>query len=164
MRILSILCGLNFAVLAGFFFAFSVAVMPGLQAAPGAAGMVAMQSLNRFEAHPIFAACFWGAIVLAVISAVLALISRCEGWRPLLAGCMLFLLGGMLITLIGNTPLSNELAALSPLSAHGMGAWPDYLRNWSLLNQMRTVLCLVAAGCALTPLMRMPMSYWRVAG
>lgn len=45
-----------------------------------------------------------------------------------------------------------------------MGAWPDYLRNWSLLNQMRTVLCLVAAGCALTPLMRMPMSYWRVAG
>lgn len=164
MRILSILCGLWFAVMAGFFLAFSVAVIPGLQAVPSSAGMTAMQSLNQSGADSIFGIGFWGAIALAVTSAALALKSRCEGWQPLFTGCMLYLIGGVLITLIGNIPLSNELAVLSPQSAHGMGAWLDYLRDWSLLNQIRTVLCLAAAGCALTPLVRMPISYWRVAG
>lgn len=164
MRVFSILCGLCFAVMAGFFLAFSVAVLPGLQAVPGSAGMTTMQSLNQFDANPVFAIGFWGTTVLALVSAALALHSRCEGWQPLFTGCMLYLLGGVLVTLIGNTPLSAELALLSPQSARSMGAWLDYLQNWSLLNQMRTVLCLAAAGCALTPLMRMPISYWRVAG
>lgn len=164
MRVLSILCGLFFAVMAGFFLAFSVAVVPSLQAIPGSTGMRTMQSLNQFDANPVFAIGFWGAMILALASAGLALHSRCEGWLQLFTGCVFYLLGGVLITLIGNAPLNDELARMSPQSARGMGVWLDYLRNWSLLNQMRTVLCLAAAGCALTPLMRMPISYWRVTG
>ena len=164
MRILSILCGLWFAVMAGFFFAFSVAVMPGLQAVPGSAGMAAMQSLNQFDANPLFGLGFWGGAILAFVSAALALTSRCEGWLALFTGCLLYLIGGVLLTLVGIAPLSDELALLSPQSSYGAGVWLNYLRDWSLLNQLRTVLCLAAAGSALTPLLRMPMSYWRVAG
>ena len=131
---------------------------------PGSTGMAIMQSLNQFGANPLFGLGFWGGAILALVSAALALTSRCEGWVAPFTGCMLYLIGGVLLSLVVITPLSDELAVLSPQSAHGAGVWLDYLRDWSLFNQMRTVLCMAAAGCALTPLVRMPMSYWRVAG
>lgn len=164
MRILSILCGLWFAVMAGFYFAFSIAVMPALQQSPDTAGMTTMQSLNHSSDHPLFVLGFWGAMALAMIGSVLALRSRCEGWVALTAGCVLYLIASVGVTLLGNLPMNNELALLGPESANGLGVWLKYLQDWTLLNQLRTVLCMAAAAFALIPLLHMPMNYWRVAG
>ncbi|WP_175496394.1 anthrone oxygenase family protein [Paracoccus halophilus] len=148
--------------MAGFFFAFSVAVMPGMQTFSDAEGMTTIRTLSRLADSPVYGLGLWGGLVLAVLAAVLALMSRCEGWQPLFTGCMLYLLGVVVISLVGNMPGNGEL--VTTLASPGRGTWLNDLGNWSLLNQLRTGISLLAAAFVLIPLLRMPMNYWRVAG
>jgi uncharacterized membrane protein len=68
-------CGL----MAGLFFAFSVAVMKALARLPSAEGIGAMQSINVAIINPLFLAVFFGtaaACVLVMIASLLRLRSR----------------------------------------------------------------------------------------
>lgn len=124
MRILSILCGLAFAVTAGLFLACAMIATSRL---PGGEWPALAE---------IFVPVSRAALVLALLVAGLAWQSRCEGWLPLVAGCVLFV--------------------LCDLALHAFAV--------STGSVVPALLCLAAAGLVLMPLLRTPNSYWRVAG
>ena len=71
------LCALWTGVMAGFFYAFSVLVMPGLErkeSSPPAA-MAAMQGINNAVQNPLFALFFMGAPLLCLMVVVRAAVA-----------------------------------------------------------------------------------------
>jgi uncharacterized membrane protein len=64
----------------------------------------------------------------------------------LLAGCALYLLGCLLVTVAFNVPLNNRLAAADPDSSAAEALWAHYLSRWTLWNHVRTAASLAAAG------------------
>jgi uncharacterized membrane protein len=137
-------CGL----IAGAFFAFSAFVMQALGRLPAAQGITAMQSINVVVLNPWFLGVFLGTGVLCLTVAASALL----GWwsRPgggfLLAGCLLYVLGTVVVTMAFNVPRNDALAAATPATDEGARLWAQYLVEWTRWNHVRTVAALLAAG------------------
>jgi hypothetical protein len=106
MRLLSLLCGLSFAVMAGYLFAVSlIASLADLPPQYLGDGIVQIP---------------WATLVLALLGAGLALHSRCEGWTSILAGCGLF----MACQLVAMRLAGPGVSALMCLAAAGFVLWP----------------------------------------
>ena len=85
-------CGL----MAGVFFAFSVAVMPGLRRLAPSDGIAAMQAINRSILNPVFMVVFVGTALVAAALAVSTAWTWDEGDAGLrLAAGLTYLLGGV---------------------------------------------------------------------
>ena len=76
MRFFFLLSAIWFALMGGFFFAFSAAVMPGLAVMPKDSGMLAMVSINDAVTNAYFAVGFWGALIFAVLGLIIAFVTR----------------------------------------------------------------------------------------
>jgi uncharacterized membrane protein len=135
-------CGL----MAGLFFAFSVAVMRGLKRIPPAHGMAAMQSINAAILNPVFLAVFLGtgALCLAVL---LSSLSRPyeAGAALFIAGAAVYLAGALLTTIVVNVPMNNALASKVPGDEVSAERWAGYLTKWTAWNHVRTLAALIAA-------------------
>lgn len=151
MHTLSMTCSLWFALMAGFFFAFSAVVMPGLDRLPPAEAASVMQTINATVANPLFAFGFWGAVALAMVALATALIGRASGWPWLMAAAGCYLAGVLAVTAAGNVPLNRELSVIAGPEAL-RAAWPDYSADWGWLNALRMIAALVAAALALRAL------------
>lgn len=134
-------CGL----MAGLFFAFSVAVMPALGRLPSPQGMVAMRSINETILNPAFFVLFFGTTGAALVLAVAAPFGERPGMAWLVVGGLLYLLGGFLTTLVVNVPMNNALAAADPAGSEGANLWTRYLARWTAWNHVRTLTSLAAA-------------------
>jgi uncharacterized membrane protein len=137
---------LGAGLMAGLFFAFSVFIMKALRRIPAAHGISAMQSINVSVMTPLFALAFFGTAVVSSVLVVMALTS----WERtasvyLVAGGLLYLAGGIIVTLVCNVPRNNALAKADPASAEGARLWQRYLIDWTRWNHVRTVLCVAAA-------------------
>ena len=142
--VLIFLSALGSGLIAGVFFIFSVAVMRSLERVPG--GMAAMQSINIVIINPMFLGVFMGTALLCVVLTILSVIrwqSPESAW--LLAGCLLYLVGSIGVTMIFNVPMNNALVSADPASSEGQKIWSDYLTNWTFWNRVRTVASLAAA-------------------
>jgi uncharacterized membrane protein len=143
---LSIAALLGSAVVAGVFFAFSSFVMRALARLPAAAGIAAMQSINRVVINPLFLGVFVGT---TVISLGMALVAVLDWGRPAalfnLGGAGLYVVGTFLVTGVRNVPLNDELAALSPDDVGAGDLWDRYVREWTAWNHIRTLAALLAA-------------------
>src|SRR5918998_6764823 len=64
------------ALSAGFFYAYSISVMPGLAAADPSSAIRAMQGINAVIRTPIFAFAFFGSLVLPLAVSLAAWIGR----------------------------------------------------------------------------------------
>ena len=151
MRMLSMICALWFALMAGFFFAFVAVVMAGLDRLPPVQAAVAMQAINAAVANPLFAIGFWGAAGLAAVALTVAFLRRAQGWSWLVAGAGCYLAGVFAVTALGNVPLNRELADMADAETL-RAAWPGYADAWGALNALRMVAALVAAALALRAL------------
>lgn len=154
MKLVFILCALWFALMSGFFFAFSSTVMPGLALLQDAQGIDAMQAINRAVSNPFFAAGFWVALALASIGAGVAVVRRAPGWMFLLAGCLIYIAGAFITTGAGNVPLNRALEAVSPGSAEALAAWERFQLQWTSLNNLRMAAGFVAAAVVLFPFLK----------
>ena len=67
-------------------------------------GIVAMQKINASVANPLFAIGFWGALFLAITGLTISLYHRLNGTRLLFIGCIVYILGAFVITVVGNVP------------------------------------------------------------
>lgn len=128
-------------LMAGLFFAFSVAVMPALGRLEPAAGAAAMQSINSAILNPVFGVVFGGTTVLCILLAVAAPFSAQHGTGWIVVGAVLHVVGSFLVTVALNVPLNNRLAAVDPDAAVAAGTWSEYLVRWTAWNHVRTVLC-----------------------
>ena len=142
--ILTFLSALGTGLIAGAFFIFSVAVMRALERVPS--GMAAMQSINIVIINPMFLGVFMGTAVLCIGLAVMSVIRwQSPGSVWLLAGCLLYLIGSIGVTMIFNVPMNDALVATDPASTEGQKVWADYLTNWTFWNHVRTVASLAAS-------------------
>ena len=135
-------CGL----VAGVFFAFSTFVMGALKRLPPAQGIAAMQSINFLAVTPAFMGALFGTAVACLGLIVWAVISWGEPPATLvLAGCALYLVGTVGVTIARNVPLNDRLAKLHPQSANAPSLWDEYVARWTAWNHVRTLASLAAA-------------------
>jgi uncharacterized membrane protein len=135
-------CGL----MAGLFFAFSVAVMRALRRLPPADGMAAMQSINVAILNPVFLAGFFGTALLCLVVLVTSLSRWDEAGAALFAaGAALYLVGATLVTIVFNVPLNNALASAASADPGSARRWATYLTTWTAWNHLRTLASLAAA-------------------
>ena len=148
MSVLVLLSALGSGLVGGIFFAFSTFVMGALARLPAPQGIAAMQSINIVVINPLFMAAFMGTAVLCLVVAAGALF----GWSGphstlVLAGAVLYLVGNIVVTMTGNVPLNNALAAVDPASTEGAAVWARYLSTWTAWNHVRTATGLAASAC-----------------
>lgn len=138
-------CALGCALLGGIYFAFSAFIMTALRDV-GAAGVAAMNSINRVILRSWFMPFFFGT---TLASAGLVVVGAMDIHEPraihLAGGGVLYVLGMFVVTMLFNVPLNNALQNVTQESRTGMAIWGDYLRRWTLWNHVRTASCLGAA-------------------
>jgi len=142
----TILALLGSALIGGVFFAFSSFVMKALARVPSAEGIAAMQSINVVVLNPSFLGAFMGTAVLSLLIAGFA----ATGWGVpsapwFLAGALLYIAGTFLVTVLGNVPLNDQLAAISAADSGSAAVWEHYLDRWTRLNTIRTIAAMAAA-------------------
>ncbi len=137
-----ILC-LLLGVMAGFFFAFSNTVMPGLDLMPGPTATQAMQNINIAVRNPVFFAVFAATPILGTVLAVVCLINvrhRRTGLLLLLSAAIY--IGGVVVLTAGiNVPMNRALGLLSGLSTQ---EWLQWSADWTVSNHVRTVVSILS--------------------
>lgn len=134
-------CGL----VAGVFFAFSSFVVQALAELSPVQGVAAMQSINRRAINPLFMLALFGT-ALACVGLAACAVRSWDGPAAvcLAAGGAVYLVGAILVTIVGNVPLNAGLAKLDPRTADATGYWRRFVRAWTAWNHVRAVAALVA--------------------
>jgi uncharacterized membrane protein len=142
-------------LLAGLFYAFAVAVMPGFGNADDRTIVDGMQQINDAIENPVFLLSFLGAPALTLAALVMERRSGSrEAARWILAA--LVLCGSrLLVTGALNIPLNDELkGAGDPDRIAELAAVRDDFEDpWVAWNIVRTVACIAALGCLCYALM-----------
>lgn len=130
----------------GIFFAFSTFVMQALAKQPTAQGIATMQTINITVINPWFMVAFFAPAVAGILLSISLLFQ----WQPsiavyLLAASLLYLIGTIGVTVVGNIPLNDALAIVKPDSVEGTELWTRYLTDWTFWNHVRTIAALLAA-------------------
>jgi uncharacterized membrane protein len=147
---LTFCAALGCGVAAGVFFAFSTFVMNALARLPAAQGIAAMQAINVAAITPAFMTALFGTglLALGLIGHSLSRWSQ-GGSGYVLAGCLLYVGGAVLVTMLCNVPLNEALAEVEPNSLEGAEFWARYLVDWTKWNHVRTLASLFAAALLL---------------
>ena len=126
----------------GFFYAWVCSTLWGLDTADPNVAIAAMQAMNANVRNWVFAPAFFGTPFVLVATALVAWASA-ERRAALLfaAGGLLYLLGGMILTITVNVPMNEALALVeTPLDAAGaQETWQPYSVPWQRWNIVRTV-------------------------
>lgn len=136
-------------LIAGTYYAFSCAVMPGLAATDDRTYIAAMQQINVKIENPVFFLSFFGAFLLP-LAAVFMQRKRGGGaaLRWIVAGLALYTVG--LVTTMGfNIPLNNTLkdAGDAAAIADPAAVRQDFEDPWVVWNIVRALVSTVAIGC-----------------
>ncbi|WUI03421.1 DUF1772 domain-containing protein [Spirillospora sp. NBC_00431] len=130
------------AAMAGTFFAFSIGVMRGLDAARPAAALDAMQGINQKIQNPVFGLMFVLVPVLAIAAGVL-LVTMDQKSAAILffVAAAVYFVGALVPTFVVNVPMNNDLDALTiPKDPAGAAkAWSDFSGRWTAWNTVRTL-------------------------
>lgn len=144
----------------GFFYAYACSAMWGLDATPPQAAIAAMQGINAQVRNAAFFPAFFLTPVLLALTAGLSWGAGRGGARlPFAAAALVYLIGGMGLTLLANVPMNEALAQVTvpaePEEAQRL--WDAYSGPWQVWNATRTVfsgVALVLAGWGLYALGR----------
>lgn len=131
-------------VMSGFFWSFSTVIMPGLASADPPAALHAMQSINAAVHNGLFAVGFFGMPLISVLVVGHAVRIRDRGAAWAAVGAVCYLAGPFLLTVFGNVPMNRQLAPLDPLLPENATMMSGFIRDWTLLNDLRTVAALAA--------------------
>jgi uncharacterized membrane protein len=104
-----------------------------------------MQSINIVVINPSFLVAFVGTALLSLCMVGLALTGSSHPSAIFfLGGAIFYLVGTFLVTILGNVPLNDQLAALSATDPSASEVWKHYLDRWTMWNHVRTVAAMVA--------------------
>ncbi|MGQ0682873.1 anthrone oxygenase family protein [Bradyrhizobium sp.] len=134
-------CGL----MAGLYFAFSAFIMAALGRIDQAAGIAAMNAINKVIVQSLFLPIFMGSTLTCLVLAAMAPLRWSEpGAAMWLAGGVLYVAGMFAVTMLFNVPLNNALAAVQPASSEAGALWARYLSDWTWWNHVRTAASTLA--------------------
>lgn len=128
MGITTLIAAAASGLMAGVFFSFSTAVMPGLADLPAADARAAMRRMNVRIQNPVFLLLFSGNVVLCGI----------EVFQGRIVGGLLYIVGSFVLTMFVNVPMNNRLERTDD------AYWPEYLQWWTIWNHVRVVACLAS--------------------
>jgi uncharacterized membrane protein len=140
-RVLTVAATVAMGLIAGFFYAYACSVMIGLDRTDDRTFVATMQSINATVRNAGFAPSFFGALVLSVAAAAVAVRRGSPARRPLIAGAVLYA-GAFVVTMAVSVPLNDELAAAgAPDRIADLAAVRhDYEGPWVAWNLVRTLL------------------------
>ena len=133
-----ILTGLS----AGLFYAWSVSVIPGTEKVSDLTYLETMQSINRAILNFAFFSIFFGSILFLSIASIYQLHNNMLTFWLMLASSVIYLLGTVGVTALGNVPLNNELEALNlaEIGSIKLKEFRTYYElNWNKFHLIRTV-------------------------
>ena len=135
------------ALMAGFFFSYSISVSWGLAKLADKEFLKAMQSINREVQNPIFFVCFFGALIMLLFATFQQYGLRENSFTLLLIATLFYLIGVFGATVLVNVPLNNKLELFD--SANATEAMVKQMRNtferrWNFWNNIRTVASLIS--------------------
>jgi len=149
--VMQLLATLLMGLMAGFFFAFAVDVVPAMRELDAQAYITTQQAINRVVRNAVFGGVYFGSALLPLLAA-LALYA-CGQRRPghlwLAIGALYF---GMVFWLTReiNVPINNALALWNPSAPPA--DWLEARERWNTANLVRSVAsgtCFAAAVCLL---------------
>jgi uncharacterized membrane protein len=146
----------------GFFYAWVCSTMWGLDAADPKVAIEAMQAMNASVRNAVFAPAFFGTPVVLLVTAAFAHVRRFREAAFAFAGAgLVYLLGGMILTLTVNVPMNEALAAarVPETTAEAQRIWRDYSAPWQTWNTIRACasgITLALTGYAIFALNRGP--------
>ena len=133
----ALLAGVLSALLAGFYLAFSVVIMPSLARLPDRVLVSVMQTVNRVIVRPAFVVLFLGAPGVAVVALVLALVAGAPV-IAILVGAVLQV-ASIVTTVAVNIPLNTALDRADPDDAGDLvRAREAFERPWVRAHLVRT--------------------------
>jgi uncharacterized membrane protein len=136
---------------AGLFFAFAIAVMPGLASTDDRSYVAAMHWINIRILNGWFAFAFAGAMVFTLVAGVAYLLGDSRDVLPwIVAGAVLYA-AQLLITFGINVPLNNELerAGKPQDLTDPTAVRARFEARWVRWNVVRAVLSTAAFACLL---------------
>ncbi|MEM1403835.1 MAG: anthrone oxygenase family protein [Pseudomonadota bacterium] len=129
------------ALVGGVFQSFSDFVMRGLGGAEGDAGMLAMQQINVTVMRSLFLTSFF-LLVPGLAAAVWAASNQSSAlFHWVLGAAIVYFVGVVLVTVLGNVPMNNRLDQLISEGEREDTAeyWQLYLVRWTRWNHLRTL-------------------------
>jgi uncharacterized membrane protein len=146
-----ILTGLS----AGFFFAWSVSVIPGTKLIGDRPYLETMQSINRAILNPAFFTVFFGSVVLLSIASIIEFHSNKVVFGLMLSSTITYVVGTVIVTGLGNVPLNDQLEVLK-IAEMGSAKMTQFRKfyetNWNKLHQLRTVFAVLSFSMAVLAL------------
>ncbi|MFC0681249.1 DUF1772 domain-containing protein [Lysobacter korlensis] len=135
----------------GTFWAFSTGVMPGLRRTDDDTFVTVMRSINRAVLNPLFLVPIFLSPLLLAWAAFLEL----GGPRGLLllSAALVYFVGAVVVTLVGNVPLNNALDGSVSASKDARAAFE---RRWNILNGIRSGASVAAITLAIAALTHGP--------
>jgi uncharacterized membrane protein len=139
---------MTMGLIAGVYYSFSIAVMPGLARADDRTLITVMQRINVAIVNPAFAVSFFGTLVLTTIAAVQQWrLGRRDVARWVIAALAVYI-ASLIVTAGGNIPLNDSLVSVpdSASPAELAIVRQRFENPWVVWNIVRGALCTVALG------------------
>ncbi|PCG82766.1 hypothetical protein CIB93_28400 [Streptomyces sp. WZ.A104] len=130
---------------AGFMLTFLVAIMPGLAELTDQQFTAAMRRFNEKVPGPVFLVLFLSVVALPAAAFFTGLGEHDEVAGPAIVAALVCAVAGHVVTIAGNVPLNNALAASE--GGDDSAARAAFEPRWNTLHQVRTAFALAA--CAL---------------
>lgn len=146
--IILILATLSTGIMAGIFFTWSNAVTTGIGRLSDIEYLRSFQAMNRTILNPAFFLALFGPAVLLPLASFFQLrLQPQKLFWILLAASLLYLIGVIVITIVGNVPMNTILdkTALQDISLEDAKTLRNSFENkWNSLNWIRTY-CAIGA-------------------
>lgn len=134
-------------MMAGFFYAYSVDVMPALDRLDPPAAIAAMQAINDAVRNPVFFFTFFVTPFVGVIVAIAFKRSGAKGAASFsLAAAICYFVLALVPTATINVPMNEALAMVDLQNADVDPAviWTRYSADWTFWNTARTLTSCIA--------------------
>ncbi len=126
----------------GFFYAWVCSTMWGLDAIDPRVAIEAMQGMNASVRNMVFAPAFFGTPFALLLTGALAFgTGNARAGLIFAAGGVLYLIGGLVLTMAVNVPINEALAEIVVPDDIDTARqiWADYSPRWQAYNIARTI-------------------------
>ncbi|MDX2295187.1 MULTISPECIES: DUF1772 domain-containing protein [Streptomyces] len=131
---------------AGFFLIFLTGIMPALGRLTDAAFVTAMRRVNEAVPRAVFLTVFAGVAALPLAAYLVPADDRTGAQRWLVLAGFVCAVLNHLVTVVGNVPLNNALAAAEGPDEDPSASRAAFEPRWNAYHRIRTALIVVAFG------------------
>ncbi|MFF8509864.1 DUF1772 domain-containing protein [Streptomyces sp. NPDC015492] len=131
---------------AGFMLIFQTGIMPALARLTDAEFVTAMRRINEAVPRAVFMTVFLGVLAFPVAALLVPVDGRTDTQRWLVLGGLVCAALNHAVTVGGNVPLNNALAASEATGDEPSAVRAAFERRWNGLHRIRTLLITVAFG------------------